>query len=153
RQMRQRKRHTGDNADGATVSKKLRRLRSAQHQLKLNARVVEHDKRHLRSVYGEDCSMTGRRRHTSCLALRASINDRLANLERHFIDPDGVPGREWYKHALFGPEPERWIGETAHQPFPALAAALESQDSRRLRLSEKGIADIIHEAAWFLRED
>ncbi|KAJ2825025.1 Vacuolar protein sorting-associated protein 70 [Coemansia erecta] len=135
--------------EGMSVAKKLRRLHAAQRQLETNARIVEHDKRHLRSVYGEECQMTGRRRHMSCLALRTSINERMFALERHFIDPSGVPSREWYKHALFGPG--RWA-DAGYQPFPALAAALATGDKSCVRQCEKSIADIIHEAAWFLRE-
>ncbi|KAI9477383.1 Vacuolar protein sorting-associated protein 70 [Coemansia sp. RSA 1821] len=135
----------------ASTGNKLHRLRTAQRQLETNAAAVEHDKRHLRSVYGEDCQMTGRRRHATCLALRRSINDRLSNLERHFIDPNGVPGRKWYKHALVGPGKWDWT-EADHQPFPALAAALETGNKQQFQQCEKDIANIIHEAAWFLRE-
>ncbi|XP_064617073.1 LOW QUALITY PROTEIN: N-acetylated-alpha-linked acidic dipeptidase 2-like [Liolophura sinensis] len=31
------------------------------------------------------------------------INDRLMNLERAFIDPEGLPGRRIYKHVVFAP--------------------------------------------------
>ncbi|KAJ2843117.1 Vacuolar protein sorting-associated protein 70 [Coemansia brasiliensis] len=135
----------------ASTRKKLHRLRAAQRQLETNAIAFEYDKRRLRSVYGEDCQMTGRRRHASCLALRTSINDRLSNLERHFIDPNGVPDRKWYKHALVGPGKWDWA-EADHQPFPALAAALETGTRQQFQQCEKDIANIIHEAAWFLRE-
>ncbi|KAJ2588615.1 Vacuolar protein sorting-associated protein 70 [Coemansia sp. RSA 1797] len=149
KQMRLRRSASVADSVDMSTAKKLRRLHAAQRQLETNARIVEHDKRHLRSVYGEECQMTGRRRHASCLALRASINDRVSKLEQHFIDPDGVLGHEWYKHALIGPGP--WT-DASFQAFPGLAAALDTGDKGIVRQREKSIADIIYEAAWFLRE-
>ncbi|KAJ2459257.1 Vacuolar protein sorting-associated protein 70 [Coemansia sp. RSA 2424] len=131
------------------AKKRLHRLRAAQRQLLTNAHLVEQSKHRLRSVYGEDCQMAGRRRRMNCRKLRKSINDRASRLERHFIDPDGLPGREWYRHALFGPG--RWMGYDA-QVFPALAEAAEDRKWRLFRQYEKRTAEIIYEAAWFLRE-
>ncbi|KAJ2802997.1 Vacuolar protein sorting-associated protein 70 [Coemansia guatemalensis] len=133
-----------------TTPMKFRRLRAAQRQLLSSARIIEHDIKHLRSVYGDDCQMAGRRRHARCLALRASINDRISRLEQHFLDPAGIPHQRWYKHVLFGPEvPVRPPGT---QLFPMLAEPLESCNVPRLRQLEKSVADILLEAAWFLRE-
>ncbi|KAJ1732326.1 Vacuolar protein sorting-associated protein 70 [Coemansia sp. Benny D160-2] len=130
-------------------AKKLRHLHAAQKQLLASARVLERDKRHLRLVYGEGCQMKGHRRHESCLRLRESINDRSSQLERHFIDPEGIPGREWYKHSLVGPD--RWTGYGS-QVFPALAEAAEDKDWKRFQKYEKRVAELIYEAAWFLRD-
>ncbi|KAJ2555700.1 Vacuolar protein sorting-associated protein 70, partial [Coemansia sp. RSA 1933] len=141
-------------SDSAIISelssaKKLRHLRAAQKQLLTSARILESDKRHLRSAYGEDCQMKGRRRHDICIKLRESVNDRSFKLERHFISPEGIPGRSWYKHALVGPG--RWMGYGS-QIFPALAEAAEDHDWKRFRQYEKHTAELIHTAAWFLRE-
>ncbi|KAJ2899501.1 Vacuolar protein sorting-associated protein 70, partial [Coemansia aciculifera] len=65
----------------ATKRKRLHRLRAAQRQLLTNAHLVEQSKHRLRSVYGEDCQMAGRRRRMSCRKLRKSINDRVSRLE------------------------------------------------------------------------
>ncbi|KAJ2708845.1 Vacuolar protein sorting-associated protein 70, partial [Coemansia spiralis] len=128
---------------------RLDHLRAAQRQLEVSARIVDDSVWHLRRVYGEGCQMTGRRRRRTCAALRASINDRLSNLERHFIDPDGAPGREWHKHVLVAPDSGTVPG---YQLFPALADALDAGDMPLLREREKYIASIVYEAAWFLRE-
>ncbi|KAJ2082968.1 Vacuolar protein sorting-associated protein 70 [Coemansia sp. RSA 988] len=132
------------------VSKKLRHLRAAQRQLLISARIVEYDIKHLRSVYGEDCQMVGRRRRARCLALRASANDRVSHLEQHFLDPAGISHQRWHKHVLFGPE------SSARAPgtllFPMLADPLDSCNISRLQQLEKSVADILFEAAWFLRE-
>ncbi|KAJ1733247.1 Vacuolar protein sorting-associated protein 70 [Coemansia biformis] len=131
------------------ATERLGHLRAAQHQLEVSARIVEDSTRHLRLVYGEDCQMAGRRRHRTCLALRASINDRVSKLERHFIDPDGAPGREWHKHVLVAPD---FGAASGYRLFPALADALDAGDALQLREREKYIAGMVHEAAWFLRE-
>ncbi|KAJ2722880.1 Vacuolar protein sorting-associated protein 70 [Coemansia sp. Benny D115] len=134
---------------GAIVAGKLRHLRSAQRQLLISAHLVEHDRQHLRAIYGEDCQMKSRRRHASCLKLRDSINDRVFGMERHFIDPEGIPGREWFKHILVSPG--RWLGYGS-QIFPALAEAIEDGDWRRFQALAKSNVETIYEAAWFLRE-
>ncbi|KAJ2611064.1 Vacuolar protein sorting-associated protein 70 [Coemansia sp. RSA 1365] len=134
----------------AIAPKKLRRLRAAQHQLLSSARMVQHDMKHLRSVYGEGCQMSGRRRRARCLALRASVNDRISGLEQHLLDPAGIPRQRWYKHVIFGPESS--IRAPGTLLFPMLAEPLESCNMPRLRLLEKPVADILLEAAWFLRE-
>ncbi|KAJ2493885.1 Vacuolar protein sorting-associated protein 70 [Coemansia sp. RSA 2050] len=145
---RQVARHSAASSS-VTTMKRFRRLRAAQRQFLTNAHLVEQSKHRLRSVYGEDCQMAGRRRRMNCRKLRKSINDRVSRLERHFIDPDGIPGRKWYKHALVGPG--RWLGYEA-QVFPAIAEAAEDHEWRTLRQYEKRIAETIYEAAWFLRE-
>ncbi|KAI8319598.1 Zn-dependent exopeptidase [Martensiomyces pterosporus] len=142
------KQHKDKDID-AIIAKKFRHLRASQRQLLVNAHLVELDKRHLRTVYGEDCQMTGKRRLASCHKLRKSINDRVSRLERHFIDPEGIPGREWYKHVLVSPG--RWMGYGS-QTFPALAEASEDHEWKKFQQYEKRTAEIIYEAAWFLRE-
>ncbi|KAJ2159518.1 Vacuolar protein sorting-associated protein 70 [Coemansia sp. RSA 552] len=155
RYIHQLERHTildrsrGNGPGPVASSKKLYRLRAAQRQLAAGARSIKRDIHRLHAVYGEGCQMSGRRRHANCIALRRSINERLSNLERHFIDPDGIPGREWYKHALVGPGR---LMEPGHQLFPALAQAIEAGSADQIRQREKSIAEIIYEAAWFLRE-
>ncbi|XP_042000026.1 probable glutamate carboxypeptidase AMP1 isoform X2 [Salvia splendens] len=36
------------------------------------------------------------------LLRRRSLNDRLMLTERGFLDPEGLPGREWFKHLIYG---------------------------------------------------
>ncbi|KAJ1896486.1 Vacuolar protein sorting-associated protein 70 [Kickxella alabastrina] len=131
------------------AASKIHHLRAAQRQLLSSARAIEREKAHLRTVYGEDCQMGSRRRHTSCIKLRSSINDRAFSLERHFTEPEGIPNREWFKHVLVAPG--RWEGYGA-QVFPALAEAAEDGDWKRFQLYSKRTVETIYEAAWFLRE-
>ncbi|KAJ2637433.1 Vacuolar protein sorting-associated protein 70 [Coemansia sp. RSA 1286] len=128
---------------------KIRHLHAAQRQLLISSHMVERDRKHLRAIYGEDCQMKSRRRHANCIKLRTSINERVFGLERHFTDPEGIPGRTWYKHVLVSPG--RWLGYGA-QVFPALAEAAEDGDWKLFQVHVKHAAETIHEAAWFLRE-
>ncbi|KAJ1963401.1 Vacuolar protein sorting-associated protein 70, partial [Dipsacomyces acuminosporus] len=147
-QLRTTEKHQDKDID-AIIAKKFRHLRASQRQLLANARLLNQDKRRLRSVFGEGCQMTGRRRQASCRKLRKWINDRSAFLERHFIDPEGIPEREWYKHVLVSPG--RWMGYGS-QIFPTLSEASEDKDWRKFSRYEKRTAEIIYEAAWYLRE-
>ncbi len=53
------------------------------------------------------------------------MSDALTQVERAFLNPQGLPGRAWFKHQLIGP------GLTtgyAPWPFPALREAVEKRD-------------------------
>lgn len=52
---------------------------------------------------------------------RRRLNDRMMQVERAFILPEGLPGREWYKHVVFSPAESDYYGSTS---FPAVADAL-----------------------------
>lgn len=55
----------------------------------------------------------------------AKMSDTLNQVERAFLNKDGLPGRPWFKHQLIGP------GLTtgyAPWPFPALREAVEKKD-------------------------
>ncbi|KAJ1951296.1 Vacuolar protein sorting-associated protein 70 [Linderina macrospora] len=133
----------------AVVAKKLRHVRKAQQLLLTNARAIEQDKKRLLRVYGENCEMGSKRRQAICVHLRKQINDCTMRLERQFLNPEGIPGREWYKHILASPG--RWMGYES-QVFPALAEAIEDNDWKRFQQHEKKMAEILDGAAWFLRE-
>lgn len=60
-------------------------------------------------------------------ALAQSANELAGSVERAFVDPQGLPGRPWFKHVLAAP------GLTtgyAAWPFPGLAQAVEDRDAR-----------------------
>ncbi len=57
------------------------------------------------------------------------LNDALARVERAFMIDEGLPGRAWFKHAIYAP------GLTtgyASWPLPAIRQALEDNDARQL---------------------
>ena len=59
-------------------------------------------------------------------AAAARMSDVLSQVERAFLNPQGLPGRPWFKHQLIGP------GLTtgyAPWPYPALREAVEKKDA------------------------
>ncbi len=55
--------------------------------------------------------------------LAATINHGTLQVERNWLDPDGIPGRPWFKHILYG---ARYT--YAHLELPGLTEAVEKQD-------------------------
>jgi N-acetylated-alpha-linked acidic dipeptidase len=55
--------------------------------------------------------------------LAATINHGTRQVERNWLNPDGIPGRPWFKHILYG---ARFT--YAHLELPGLTEAVEKQD-------------------------
>ncbi|MGC2367781.1 MAG: M28 family metallopeptidase, partial [Candidatus Sulfotelmatobacter sp.] len=55
--------------------------------------------------------------------LAATINHGAMQVERNWLNPDGIPGRPWFKHILYG---ARFT--YAHLELPGLTEAVEKQD-------------------------
>ena len=55
--------------------------------------------------------------------LAATINQGTMQVERNWLNPDGIPGRPWFKHILYG---ARFT--YAHLELPGLTEAVEKQD-------------------------
>ena len=51
------------------------------------------------------------------------INEGLMQAERNWLNPDGIPGRPWFKHILYG---ARYT--YAHLELPGLTEAVEKGD-------------------------
>jgi N-acetylated-alpha-linked acidic dipeptidase len=59
----------------------------------------------------------------------AKVNDALTRIERAFLLPNGLPGRTWFKHAIYAP------GLTtgyASWPLPGIRQALQDSDAEML---------------------
>ncbi|KAL8210494.1 hypothetical protein R6Q57_004931 [Mikania cordata] len=56
--------------------------------------------------------------HVSVLK-RRMLNNRLMFAERGFLDSEGIPGRKWFKHLVYGPSNEGKLGF-----FPGVADAI-----------------------------
>jgi len=52
-----------------------------------------------------------------------SLNRAMMQVERNWLNPDGIPGRPWFKHMLYG---ARYT--YAHLELPGLTEAVEKQD-------------------------
>jgi N-acetylated-alpha-linked acidic dipeptidase len=55
--------------------------------------------------------------------LADTLNHGMMQLERNWLNPDGIPGRPWFKHILYG---ARFT--YAHLELPGLTEAVEKQD-------------------------
>ena len=55
--------------------------------------------------------------------LAATVNHGMMQVERNWLNPDGIPGRPWFKHILYG---ARYT--YAHLELPGLTEAVEKQD-------------------------
>ncbi len=55
--------------------------------------------------------------------LAATLNHGMMQVERNWLNPDGIPGRPWFKHMLYG---ARFT--YAHLELPGLTEAVEKQD-------------------------
>ena len=52
----------------------------------------------------------------------------MMQVERNWLNPDGIPGRPWFKHMLYG---ARYT--YAHLELPGLTEAIEKQDWKTAR--------------------
>ena len=55
--------------------------------------------------------------------LADTLNHGMMQVERNWLNPDGIPGRPWFKHTLYG---ARFT--YAHLELPGLTEAVEKQD-------------------------
>jgi N-acetylated-alpha-linked acidic dipeptidase len=55
--------------------------------------------------------------------LSTEVNHGIMQVERNWLNPDGIPGRPWFKHILYG---ARFT--YAHLELPGLTEAVEKQD-------------------------
>jgi N-acetylated-alpha-linked acidic dipeptidase len=55
--------------------------------------------------------------------LASELNRGMMQTERNWLNPDGIPGRPWFKHILYG---ARFT--YAHLELPGLTEAIEKQD-------------------------
>ncbi|CAH8381611.1 unnamed protein product [Eruca vesicaria subsp. sativa] len=60
-------------------------------------------------------------------AKRRELNNRMMLAERGFLDSEGIKGKEWFKHLVYGPaaEPESKLGF-----FPGIADAIATNSSK-----------------------
>ncbi|XP_015898877.3 probable glutamate carboxypeptidase AMP1 isoform X1 [Ziziphus jujuba] len=71
---------------------------------------------------------------------KRALNDRLMLAERGFLDADGLQGRQWFKHLIYGPIDY----ESKLQMFPGISDAI----SRARNMSERQGQAIIEHEIW-----
>jgi N-acetylated-alpha-linked acidic dipeptidase len=79
----------------------------------------------------------------------AKMSDALSQVERAFLNPQGLPGRPWFKHQLIGP------GLTtgyAPWPYPALREAVEKKDAAMFGAESKKVVAAIQAGTAKLKQ-
>jgi N-acetylated-alpha-linked acidic dipeptidase len=85
------------------------------------------------------------------------LNEMLRHAERSLLLPGGLPGRDWYKHAIYAPGLN-----TGYDPktLPGIREAVEAQhwelanqQARHLAQALGGLASQVEQAARLLRTD
>lgn len=77
-------------------------------------------------------------------------NKRLMNFERGFVDPNGITGREWFKHVIYAPG--LWSGY-ASRVFPAIVEAIDADDPELLKYAQQRAAHCLYNASEQLKAD
>lgn len=83
----------------------------------------------------EDEAKILRRQETtgdSLVLKKRALNDRLMLAERGFLDADGLQGRQWFKHLIYGP-PSDYESKLAFFPGVADAMSPSSRKSKKER--------------------
>ena len=76
----------------------------------------------------------------------AALNHRLMQAERGLLDPEGIPGRPWYRHQIYAPKPTY-----APELLPALNEAIDSGDAGKVATAATKIAAALDRASRTLR--
>jgi N-acetylated-alpha-linked acidic dipeptidase len=79
-------------------------------------------------------------------ALLARVNGRLMRGERALLDPEGIPGRPWYRHQIYAPKPTY-----APELLPALNEAIDSGDAAKVTEAVTRIGAALDRSAAALR--
>ncbi|OAD06560.1 hypothetical protein MUCCIDRAFT_139358 [Mucor lusitanicus CBS 277.49] len=123
-------------------------LESAVDKLQKTTRRFQHKRQRLEERLAEYKSLDD---IPSVLAKRlARTNNRLTFFERGFIDPEGIQGRNWFKHVVYAPG--LWTGYSS-QVFPAIADGIDAKDYTQARHAEERAAWAIRQASERLKDD
>jgi N-acetylated-alpha-linked acidic dipeptidase len=79
--------------------------------------------------------------------LAATLNHGMMQVERNWLNPDGIPGRPWFKHILYG---ARFT--YAHLELPGLTEAVEKQDWPTAKRQAEILERSIHNNTQLLQE-
>jgi N-acetylated-alpha-linked acidic dipeptidase len=75
-------------------------------------------------------------------AAQTELDRRLMRVERALIDPEGLPGRPWYRHLVFAPK-----FTYAPEVLPGVAEAMGLGDRDRVRVAAARLTASLHRAA------
>ncbi len=72
----------------------------------------------------------------------AKLNRQLLSVERAFLDPDGLPGRPWYRHVIYAPK-----FTYAPEMLPGVTEAVMAGDDRRAQQQAIRLTAALRKAA------
>ena len=72
----------------------------------------------------------------------AKLNRQVLSVERALLDPDGIPGRPWFRHLIYAPK-----FTYAPEVLPGVAEAVDAGDSARARAQAARLAAALRRAA------
>jgi N-acetylated-alpha-linked acidic dipeptidase len=75
------------------------------------------------------------------------LNQGMMQVERNWLNPDGIPGRPWFKHILYG---ARFT--YAHLELPGLTEAVEKQDWHTAEQQAEILERALHNNTRLLNE-
>jgi N-acetylated-alpha-linked acidic dipeptidase len=93
---------------------------------------------------GKDVDAAVDKRLASGSATPPRLNEALAQVERGFLSPEGLPGRPWFQHLLVAP------GLTtgyAPWPFPGLAQAVEEKDASAFEREARRVLAVLRDGS------
>jgi N-acetylated-alpha-linked acidic dipeptidase len=73
---------------------------------------------------------------------RLRLDEDLMAAERALLDPDGLPGRPWFRHSIFAPK-----SSYAPEVLPGVAEALAARDVDRATRQARRLARALRRAA------
>ena len=79
--------------------------------------------------------------------LDITLNHGMMHVERNWLNPDGIPGRPWFKHILYG---ARFT--YAHLELPGLTEAVEKQDWTTAKQQAQVLESALHNNTQLLDE-
>jgi N-acetylated-alpha-linked acidic dipeptidase len=73
---------------------------------------------------------------------RQRLDEQIMATERALLDPEGIPGRPWFRHSVFAPK-----FSYAPAVLPGIAEAVEASDNDRAVRQARRLADALRRAA------
>ncbi|GMK59448.1 hypothetical protein CspeluHIS016_0800540 [Cutaneotrichosporon spelunceum] len=137
----------GADVDLRPLGEAIARLRAASEGLDRERGELE--RRLRRAMRGRWCWGWGCGREVrKILAAIRRVNRKLRDFEKGFLAPEGIRGREWYRHK--GTAPGKWLGYGA-TTFPALTEAITiEKDLERAREEAAALTALISAMAMRL---
>ncbi|XP_038905595.1 probable glutamate carboxypeptidase AMP1 [Benincasa hispida] len=110
----------------------LHTLSTSIQELKSAAQEIENEAKRLREqeIFSD-----------VALFQKRALNDRLMLAERGFLDVDGLRGRPWFKHLVYGPPSDY---ESALVYFPSIADAV----SESKKMNKREMEEVIQHEIW-----